>query len=97
MNVAPVGIKHVRVAGTFYDSNTQIIGSFLSLTYPSDIDAGGKALFELLALPEAYQLRRLLIILFISIMDNCNFMPRKPTHVFFSLHHFFEDLERVVV
>ena len=53
VNVTPVGIKHVRVTGTFYDSNTQIIGSFLSLTYPSDIDAGGKALFELLALPES--------------------------------------------
>lgn len=53
VNVAPVGIKHVRVTGTFYDSNTQIIGSFLGLTYPSDIDAGGKALFELLAMSES--------------------------------------------
>ena len=49
-NLVPTSIKYVRVTGTFYDSSGQILGSFLSLTYPSDIDAGGKAQFELLAL-----------------------------------------------
>lgn len=58
-NISPVGIKQVHVIGTIYDSKSNTLGKFLSLTYPNDIDAGGKGRFELLVMSGTVPLDRI--------------------------------------
>lgn len=46
-NNSPSNIQFVKVSGTFYDSNNQVVGTGLTYTDPSDIGSGQKAPFEL--------------------------------------------------
>ena len=46
-NNSPTKIQFVKVTGTFYDSNNQVVATDFTYTNPSDIGAGLKAPFEL--------------------------------------------------
>lgn len=47
-NTTPANIQFVKVTGTFYDSNNQVVATDFTYTNPSDIGSGQKAPFELL-------------------------------------------------
>lgn len=47
-NNSPTNAQFVQVIGTFYDNNNQVVGTQFTYTNPSEIDAGGKAPFELI-------------------------------------------------
>ena len=47
-NNSPTSIQFVKVSGTFYDGNNQVVGTGSTYTDPSDIGSGQKAPFELL-------------------------------------------------
>ena len=46
-NNSPSNIQFVKVSGTFYDSNNQVVATDFTYTNPSDIGPGGKAPFDL--------------------------------------------------
>jgi hypothetical protein len=46
-NNTPANIQFVKVTGTFYDSNNQVVGTDFTYSNPSDIGPGQKAPFEL--------------------------------------------------
>jgi hypothetical protein len=47
-NNTPASIEFVKVTGTFYDSNNQVVATDFTYTNPSDIALGQKAPFELI-------------------------------------------------
>lgn len=58
-NISPVTIKQVHVIGTIYDSKTQPLGKYLSLTSPNNIVAGGEGRYELLVMSGSVPLDRI--------------------------------------
>jgi hypothetical protein len=46
-NNTPANIQFVKVTGTFYDSNNQVVATHFTYTNPSDLGSGQKAPFEL--------------------------------------------------
>lgn len=46
-NNTPANIRFVKVTGTFYDSNNQVIAIDLTYRNPSDIESGQNAPFEI--------------------------------------------------
>jgi hypothetical protein len=44
----PTDAKFVKITGTFYDTNNQVVATDFTYTSPSDISSGGKAPFELI-------------------------------------------------
>ena len=47
-NNTPANIQFIKVTGTFYDSNNQVVGTDFTYTNPTDIGPGQKAPFELI-------------------------------------------------
>jgi hypothetical protein len=47
-NNTPTNIQFVKVTGTFYDTNNQVVATDFTYTNPADIGAGQKAPFELI-------------------------------------------------
>jgi hypothetical protein len=47
-NNAPTNARFLKVTGTFYDSNNQVVGTEFTFTSPSDIGPGEKAPFDLI-------------------------------------------------
>ena len=47
-NDTPSSVQFVKVTGTFYDSNNQVVGTDFTYTNPNDIGSGQKAPFELI-------------------------------------------------
>jgi hypothetical protein len=46
-NNTPTNAQFVKITGTFYDSNNQVVATDFTYTNPSDIGSGQKAPFEL--------------------------------------------------
>ena len=47
LNNTPTNAQFVKVTGTFYDTNNQVVATDFTYTNPSDIGSGQKAPFEL--------------------------------------------------
>lgn len=46
-NNTPTNAQFVKITGTFYDSNNQVVATDFTFTNPSDIGSGQKAPFDL--------------------------------------------------
>ena len=49
-NNMPENLAFVKVTGTFYNGNNEVVGTEFTYTNPSDIDPGQKSPFEIILL-----------------------------------------------